>query len=130
MNYSMELRVFIITKVMNNQDFLASEGRLCKKAYIRYYLAIVAILMLSFIISFLSSTLLFNDTSNILLGIIVFFICPPTILVSLWALFAVSCRRCHDIGHSGWWQIIPLYRIAMLFINGDKSDNKYGKANF
>lgn len=44
----------------------------------------------------------------------------------LWFVAAQSCKRCHDLGNSGWFQIIPLYCIAMLFVDGDKGDNEYG----
>ena len=44
----------------------------------------------------------------------------------LFVLIAQSTKRCHDIGKSGWWQLIPFYFIWLLFKKGDKSDNKYG----
>lgn len=32
----------------------------------------------------------------------------------------VGIQRCHDLGHSGWRQFIPLYSIWMLFAPGKK----------
>lgn len=43
-----------------------------------------------------------------------------------WFLFAQGAKRCHDIGHSGWWQLIPLYYLWMLFEDGDIYENEYG----
>jgi len=46
---------------------------------------------------------------------------------------AVGARRLHDIGKSGWWQliaIIPLLGIILLIVwyaTDSKEDNKYGK---
>ena len=44
----------------------------------------------------------------------------------LWFLFAQGAKRCHDMGISGWWQIIPYYFATMLFLGGDQQANEYG----
>lgn len=44
-----------------------------------------------------------------------------------WFLFAQGAKRCHDMGQNGWWQIIPLYPIWMIFGKGEEGiQNKYG----
>lgn len=43
-----------------------------------------------------------------------------------WVYFAQGAKRCHDIGHSGWWQIAPFYPLVMLFKKGDAGPNEYG----
>ncbi len=43
-----------------------------------------------------------------------------------WFFFAQGAKRCHDYGSSGWWQIVPLYPIYMLFNNGQLEINEYG----
>ena len=46
--------------------------------------------------------------------------------------FAISARRLHDVGRSGWWQLIVLTIVGIipLFIwfvrAGDSDTNKYG----
>ena len=44
----------------------------------------------------------------------------------IWILVAQGTKRCHDIGKSGWWQIIPFFNLLMFFQNGDSGLNKYG----
>lgn len=51
-------------------------------------------------------------------------------VIMIWLSVAVGARRCHDLGHSGWFQLIPFYGLAMLFCPGDKTDNEYGKARY
>lgn len=41
-------------------------------------------------------------------------------------VLAQSIKRCHDLGHSGWWTFIPLYGFWLLFQSGQEGDNEYG----
>jgi uncharacterized membrane protein YhaH (DUF805 family) len=45
---------------------------------------------------------------------------------SLWFLWAQGAKRCHDVGNSGWWQLIPLYGLWLIFEEGQAGQNKYG----
>ena len=57
------------------------------------------------------------------------------ICVMLWVFLyyyiicAVGAKRCHDLGHSGWFQLIPFYAFVMLFSSGDDEENEYGEYN-
>ena len=47
-------------------------------------------------------------------------------VVTLWMLLAQGAKRCHDRGHSGFFQFVPFY-IFWLFFAGEKEEvNKYG----
>jgi uncharacterized membrane protein YhaH (DUF805 family) len=43
-----------------------------------------------------------------------------------WFILAQGAKRCHDRGDSGWYQIIPLYGLWMLFADSDNGFNEYG----
>jgi len=55
------------------------------------------------------------------------------VLVYFWMLLATHCKRWHDLGCSGWWQLVALipfggfYELIMCgFIRGDIGPNRYG----
>ena len=50
------------------------------------------------------------------------------IIPMLWFLFAQGAKRCHDLGRSGWYQLIPFYALWMLFAEGDNFENEYGNS--
>ena len=55
-------------------------------------------------------------------GIIVLFYIP-----SLWFIWAQGAKRCHDVGNSGWWQLIPFYTLWLIFEDGQHGVNEYGE---
>jgi uncharacterized membrane protein YhaH (DUF805 family) len=44
----------------------------------------------------------------------------------IWFVWAQGAKRCHDMGNSGWYQIIPLFFLFMLFKEGEAGNNNYG----
>lgn len=45
---------------------------------------------------------------------------------AMWIMLATYAKRCHDLGHSGWWMFIPFYSLWMAFQNSEPGDNEYG----
>jgi uncharacterized membrane protein YhaH (DUF805 family) len=48
------------------------------------------------------------------------------VLVGGWFVLAQGAKRCHDIGNSGWYQLIPFYSLLLLFQDGQIGTNQYG----
>jgi len=44
----------------------------------------------------------------------------------VWFLWAQGAKRCHDVGQSGWYQLIPFYVLYLLFAEGNPGANEYG----
>lgn len=44
----------------------------------------------------------------------------------IWFLWAQGAKRCHDVGNSGWMQIVPFYIFWMLLEGGYRGPNKFG----
>lgn len=52
-----------------------------------------------------------------------FFIIPSLMGVFI---FIQAVKRIHDVNKSGWYILIPLYNIVLLFTKGTKGNNDYG----
>ena len=81
---------------------------------------------ISFIIYFIWYMILeaAGKTPNLSQGTAIFLLI--SIIPALWFLWAQNCKRCHDRGNSGWYQLIPFYFIILLFGEGEFGDNDYG----
>ena len=49
-----------------------------------------------------------------------------TIIVLFYVQLANGAKRCHDLGHNGWWQLIPFYNLWMAFQDSEPGTNEYG----
>ena len=60
---------------------------------------------------------------------LVFTMLVKFVLIPLSQIFIIiqAIKRCHDIGKSGWWQLIPLWNFALLFRDSNKGANEYGE---
>jgi uncharacterized membrane protein YhaH (DUF805 family) len=44
-----------------------------------------------------------------------------------WFSWAQGAKRCHDLGNSGWFQVIPFYGFWLIFAEGTRGWNEYGR---
>ena len=75
--------------------------------------------------------ILFNIIFSIVLGYVSGIVGLPILytiysLVILIPSIAVSVRRMHDVGKSGWFVLIPIYDLILACTQGVKGENEYG----
>lgn len=99
---------------MFSQPF-SSNGRIRRLEYCLTYIAY-------FVYNLLIEIIMEPDEPS--LGACVFVIL--SIIPCQWILYAQGAKRCHDLGHSGWYQLIPFYVIWMFFVDGEPGANQYG----
>ena len=87
------------------------EGRIRRLEYGLSYLIFVGSIVL-----FATLADFFNESPFLAIGVI------PMI----WFILAQVVKRCHDRGNSGWYLLIPFYRVILLFAESDYGPNKYG----
>lgn len=96
------------------------EGRIRRTEYgLSFIIFVFARVIITFIVAAMLSDS--YDKSGAV-GLSIIFSIP--LLLFLWAQGA---KRCHDIGNSGWWQLIPLYAFWLLFQDGQPGANQYGE---
>jgi len=64
----------------------------------------------------------FNDATSEEVSLLFLILIIPY----FWFNLAQGVKRCHDMNHNGWWQLIPFYELLMLFDDGDPFVNDYG----
>jgi len=120
-------------KVMRD-NYANFKGRARRKEYWMYTLIFTVLLIALMTIMF--SVLSFSDETGIETGPGVY-LTVILVIVFLFAHFiptiALTVRRLHDTGKSGWWYLIVLVPylgnfVIFIFtlIDGDRGDNKYG----
>lgn len=112
----MENNTNIQSKPRMFKDYLSFKGRIRRLEYgLSIIIANVYTLLAQMIIFVFVGDSIMGYTGIILLAIPLF-----------WFMFSQGARCCHDLEHSGWWQLIPFYILIMLFKEGVSGENKYG----
>lgn len=63
------------------------------------------------------------ETSFMIFENFVFYVLPFIMLIFI---IIQGIKRIHDSNRTGWWLLVPLYNIVLLFSKGTKGNNDYG----
>lgn len=107
---------YIINKnYETNPKWFRFRGRRRRSSYVMVYLAWV---LYNFLLRLIEEGGIENYEAALFL--LLFYI--PL----MWLSISANTQRCHDLGKSGWWQLVPFYGFWLLFAKGDEGDNIYG----
>lgn len=90
--------------------FMSARGRATRGQYLLSWLTY---LFFSIVLD-----VMIQDGANPLFGLLHF---PMFVFI-----LTEGAKRCHDMGRSGWFQLIPFFSLWMLFKKGEEGPNKYG----
>ncbi len=121
--------------------FFSFKGRIVRLDYLIYSIlsSLFFGLLAMFIMVPFAIGLSMNGASveDILTSNLARFIFLPFQIVISYTTLAISAKRFHDLGLSGWFSVLSLVPIAsfvvfiiLLFCRGQSSDNKYGTTFF
>ena len=104
---------------MFNNPF-SFEGRIRRS---EFGLSFIIFIFARAIIVFVTAALMYNKDNTF----DSFLIALLLTILPIWFLWAQGSKRCHDLGNSGWFQLIPFYFFWMLFADGEPGANSYGE---
>ena len=106
---------------------LKFQGRSDRGEFWKLYLIILVIGLILQLLGLAIDRYGINPFQNYIEGLLSIF----SLLTTL-PLLAIGSRRLHDIGKSGWWQLLILTGIGIIpltiwfFRDGDRAENFYG----
>ena len=109
---SVEESTSISNKGMFKRPFDFFTGRIRR---MEYWLSFIILYAYAFVSGLFVGALQWSEGVSYLL-----------LIPGYWFIWAQGSKRCHDLGNSGWYQLIPFYGLWMAFAEGEPGENEYG----
>lgn len=102
------------------KEYFSSKGRIRRSEY-NYTMGTVIVLLVAGIIVLKAEleepVYVFGVYDLLYIGIGFFL---------LWSAASAGAKRCHDLGKSGYYQLIPFYILWLMIAEGENGKNQYG----
>jgi len=99
------------------KKYAVFKGRASRKEFWMFYLFFCIFVFLLCLLVGIIKEITGFELSFIIIIYFLFFLLP---------IIAIRVRRAHDSNQSGWFIIVPVYNLVLLFLKGTEGDNKYG----
>jgi len=109
----------------NNSGNFSLDGRIGRGKYLKELAIYITLSILLAVVALIVGIAIFSAGGGgaaMLIGIIFL----GFQLMLFWQFLEYGAKRCHDLGNSGFYQLIPFYGLFMLFQEGDVGANEYG----
>jgi uncharacterized membrane protein YhaH (DUF805 family) len=101
---------------MSTPSLFSFQGRIRRIDYLLTTMVVIDLLLI------IQLSLEADESSGLLMVLVAF----SGVIASGWIGLAATVKRCHDLGQNGFYTLIPLYGIFLIFIDGTPWENEYG----
>jgi uncharacterized membrane protein YhaH (DUF805 family) len=101
---------------MSTPSLFSFQGRIRSIDYLLTTMVVIDLLLI------IQLSLEADESSGLLMVLVAF----SGVIASGWIGLAAAVKRCHDLGQNGFYTLIPLYGIFLIFIDGTPWENEYG----
>jgi len=106
------------------KKYAVFQGRARRAEYWYYALFYTLFYILLIIIDY-AAVLMITESNSLLLRWIRF-LCVLIYLAFFLPSLGVLVRRLHDVDRRGWWCLVPIYGLVLLFYAGTPGPNRFG----
>jgi uncharacterized membrane protein YhaH (DUF805 family) len=101
---------------MSTPSLFSFQGRIRRKHYLLTTMVVIDLLLI------IQLSLEADESSGLLMVLVAF----SGVIASGWIGLAAAVKRCHDLGQNGFYTLIPLYGLLLIFMDGTPWENEYG----